>query len=322
MQSFKSQAKTMGLGVAMYHLYYAPRGVIHRYIKRDPIRRAIDLQAQREMESAVFKLKPLSDFGTGKPLDIHFLSGKHFWYQTCFCAYSMAQQGRVNLRPIIYDDGTLELNHQSELKRIFPHVQIVDHESIYAQLDFFLPQRRFPHLRQRRLTYPNLRKLTDIHSGSSGWKLVLDSDMLFFRSPTFLIDWLRTPTRPCHMIDVETAYGYSPSLMATLAGKPIPDRVNVGICGLNSDELDWDELEFWCKTLIQQEGTHYYQEQAMIAMLMAHPSRAIASETDYVVLPDRAEVFSPRAILHHYVADSKPWYFRYGWKNALKSWGS
>ncbi len=319
MQTFKTQAKKLGLGVAMYRLYHAPKGMIHRYVKRDPIRRAIDRQSQQAMAAAAYHLKPLPDFGTGAALEIHFLSGRNFWYQTCFCAYSMAQHSRVNLRLVIYDDGTLEPSHESEFQRIFPNVRIVSQATIQAQLEANLPQQQFPTLRQRRLAYPNLRKLTDIHAGSTGWKLVLDSDMLFFRSPTLLLDWLRAPQAPCHMVDVETAYGYSSSLMASLTGNPIPDRINVGICGLNSSTLDWDELEFWCKTLIEQEGTHYYQEQALVAMLMARQPCTIANASDYIVLPDRTEVCAPRAVLHHYVADSKPWYFRYGWRNSVPS---
>jgi len=319
MQTLRSQARRMGLGVAMYHLYHAPKGVIHRYFKRDPLRRALDAQAQRAMENAAYQLPPLPDFGSETPLDIHFLTGKKFWYQTCFCAYSMALHSKINLRPILYDDGSLALSYQAEFQRIFPTVQIFSQDAIQARLEAHLPQRQFPSLRHRRLAYPNLRKLTDIHIGSSGWKLVLDSDMLFFRSPTLLLNWLRSPQQPCHMVDVETAYGYSPGLMTSLAGTPIPERINVGISGLNSSTLDWDELEFWCKTMLDQEGTHYYQEQAMVAMLMARQPCAIAPARDYLVMPDRTEVLSPQAVLHHYVADSKPWYFRDGWKNAVLS---
>ncbi len=319
MLTLKSKAKKLGLGIAAYHLYHAPKGMMRRYFKRDPIRRAIDAQAQRAMEAAAHTLPPIPSFGHGTAFPIHFLSGKNFWCQTCFCAYSMALQSQVDFCPIIYDDGTLAANHQAEFQRLFPMVQIISQEAIQTQLEAELPKKQFPYLRQRRLAYPNLRKLTDIHIGSSGWKLVLDSDMLFFQPPTILLDWLRSPQLPCHMIDVDTAYGYSPTLMASLAGTIIPDRINAGICGLNSTTLDWEELEFWCKTLIEQEGTHYYQEQAIVAMLMARQPCTIAPAREYIVLPNRAEVRRPTAVLHHYVADSKPWYFRYGWQQVLSA---
>ncbi len=139
--------------------------------------------------------------------------------------------------------------------------------------------------------------------------------MLFFREPKILIDWLLAPDRPCHMIDIETSYGYSHALMTELAGGDIPDRLNVGICGLCSDKIDWDRLEDWCRVLIEREGTSYYQEQALTALLMANASCVVAPAAEYVVLPDKEEGKNPKAILHHYVADSKSSYFRYGWRH-------
>ena len=108
--------------------------------------------------------------------------------------------------------------------------------------------------------------------------------------------------------------------MQLLTEIPIASRLNVGICGLNSSYIDWEKLEHWCKTLIEKEGTHYYQEQALTAMIVAGKDCEIVDEQDYIVMPKRSEVVSPAAILHHYVADSKPWYFRYGWKHVGKSY--
>ena len=71
-----------------------------------------------------------------------------------------------------------------------------------------LPIARFPALRGQRLTYLHLRKITDAHAGLHGWRLVLESDMLFFRRPTALLDWCDAPASPIHMQDVQDAYGY------------------------------------------------------------------------------------------------------------------
>ena len=185
---------------------------------------------------------------------------------------------------------------------------------IERELDRHLPEVRFPELRARRLTYPHLRKLTDIHCWRQGWTLVLDSDMLFFREPRFLFDWLAGPSQACHMLDVFPAYGYSTHLMQELCGHPIPSLVNVGLCGLRSDAIDWDMLERWCKELVAREGMSPFLEQAMIAMLFAEKPRAEASMSDYRVLPDLREGREPSAVLHHYVTKSKRAYFQHGWQ--------
>ena len=309
-------ARQLGLGVALYRLYHRPRQFVQRW-------RQVGLSSltnlahdQRQMERAAAALPPLLG-RQGEPLEIYYLSGRKFWYQTVFCFYSLAQQSDLNLRLVVVDDGTLTPRYQALIRQVCPTVRFVLATEIETRLDAVLPRERYPTLRSRREEYPNLRKLTDIHVGTTGWKLVLDSDMLFFHPPVALLDWLQNPQTPCHMVDVETAYGYSAELMQQLAGVPIPERINVGITGLQSEALDWDELEHWCRTQIEQAGSHYYQEQAMIAILMARHDCCVMPSADYIVMPSEAEVIQPQAQLHHYVADSKPWYFRHGWKHIV-----
>ncbi len=121
------------------------------------------------------------------------------------------------------------------------------------------------------------------------------------------------------MVDTETSYGYSQALMTSLAQASIPKRLNVGICGAKSDDIDWNQLEDWCKTMTDREGTNYYLEQALVAMLVAGKPCAVAPETDYIVMPEQIDVIQANGVLHHYVADSKTWYFRYGWKHIVRS---
>lgn len=314
-QQLRQLAKQWGLGAIAYKLYYAPKGFLERISRQGSINIAIDYWSRLQMEAAADKLPSVEVKASSGALDIYFLSGRKFWYQTCFCAYSMQQYTNLTLRPVIYDDGSLEKKYQNKIKRIFPHAKIILLSAVEEHLDKYLPESKFPYLRERRRNYPNLKKLTDIHIGSQGWKLILDSDMLFFHKPDFLLEWLTSPQQPCHMIDVETSYGYSQSLMSSLAQAEIPQRLNVGICGLKSENIDWEKLEYWCKTMIEKQGTHYYQEQALIAMLMSGQPYAAASATDYIVMPSCEEVLKPKAVLHHYVAGSKSWYFRYAWKH-------
>jgi hypothetical protein len=92
--------------------------------------------------------------------------------------------------------------------------------------------------------------------------------------------------------------------------------VNVGLCGLLSESLDWEKLEWWCARLLQAEGSHYLLEQALTALLLTGQSCAIAPAHEYVTLPDKDEIFFPTAAMHHYVAGSKRWYFREAWRRS------
>lgn len=273
---------------------------------------------REQMKKAASHLKPVALNESMKPLEVNFLTGERYWYQTSFCAQSLAQHAGNNVRPVIHDDGTLRQHYVDKLLRVFPSARIISIKEIEDRLDQYLPESKFPFLRHTRTHYFHLRKLTDVHAGVRGWNMVLDSDMLFYRRPAFLLDWLQSPQKPCYILDVANAYEYSNALLTSLVKTEMPDCVNVGVCGLNSEEIDWEQLEYWGKSLVEAEGYNFYLEQALTAMMFAGKSCAIAPREDYVVLPTRAEVEKPQAVLHHYVAEAKAWYFRFGWKHVVR----
>jgi hypothetical protein len=312
--TLRSLARRAGLGQLAYLGWHAPRGFAKRCAREGPVNLWLSARGRAAMIRAAGRLPALPRPTSPTTLTVHFLTGRLFWYQTAFCAYSLLRHSADPIRVVLIDDGSLGEAEVGPLRRVLPDVAVVSADEVRDRLDAHLPAAQYPALRARRLVYPHLRKLTDVHAGQAGWRVVLDSDMLFHRRPAALLDWLRAPTRPCHMVDVENAYGYTPGLLRELAGGPVPDRVNVGVCGLRSDDIDWDRLEAWCRATLDREGSHYLQEQALTALLLAGRDRVALDETEYVVRPSRDESRRPRAALHHYVAEAKAWYFRYGWQ--------
>ena len=305
-------------GRFLYRAYHAPVGAVRDFFAGGgPFEQRRTEAGRREMEAAAHRLTPPSDTSPGAPLPVHLLTGDRFWYQTAFCLHTFATHSGRTLAPSIYDDGSLSPAQRDALARIFPLTRFIARAETVSRLDAFLPRERFPLLRERWENYPNIRKLTDPHLGSTGWKLVLDSDLLFFRSPDLLLRWLDAPASPLHAVDVQRSYGYSDKLLTSLATAPLADRLNAGLCGLNSSELDWEKLEWLCATLISRERTHYYLEQALVAVLLAGRDCTIAPSTDYVTLPRPPESHECRAVMHHYVAGSKRWYFQNNWRRAL-----
>jgi hypothetical protein len=312
---FARLARALRPGRLLYHAYYAPRGFLLRCRREGAVNLFLSRRGRARMERAAAALPPVEPPG-GPAAEVYFLSGRGFWYQSCFCAWTLLRHADIPVRPVVLDDGSLTPDMRQKLRRVIPHVRFEPLAAIEERLDRSLPAPRFPTLRRHRLVYPHLRKLTDVHAGLSGWRLVLDSDMLFFRRPDFLLDWLRDPRRPAHMTDVAQCYGYPAAVLGGLAGADLAERVNVGVVGLQSDAIDWDRLEAWCRTLLERHGSHYLLEQGLTAMLLAGRACDEAPEADYVALPPRDEVLRPRAVMHHYVAESKAWYFRHGWRTA------
>jgi hypothetical protein len=321
----------MTLGRLFYLSYSAPLGLLRRSLREGgPVAQWKTEQGRRAMEAAAQTLPVASTRAPAaeeKPLrEIHVLTGQRFWYQSAFCVGSLlahaAQETRFTLRPVFYDDGTLRGASRDQLAALFPNAKLVSIEQTRERLQQFLPLQEFPALRDRWEKYAHIRKLIDPHLGANGWKVVLDSDMLFFRRPQFLLDWLAAPELPCHMVDIGDAYGYPPPLLEELAGAALPALLNVGICGLRGEELDWERLESWIVALQSRGGTSYYLEQALVAMMLAGRTCAVAPVRDYITYPDQDEVEKCTAVLHHYVAESKIAYFRHCWRVALDRWGS
>ncbi|MCP9849780.1 hypothetical protein [Cyanobium sp. Morenito 9A2] len=278
---------------------------------------------QARMEAAAHQLPPVvaTDLGA-PPLEVWYLTGARFWYQTAFCAWTLARWSGRRLVLNLTDDGSLSAAQEQALRRLFPQGTTRWRSACWEQFQQLLPEPQYPTLHARWHDYINLHKLTAIHLGSRGPKLVLDSDMLFFARPEALLGWWDRDlaadasgelVQPCLMVDCEEAYGYSPELMRELVGVPIPPLLNVGVCGLSSEALDWAELEHWCRTLLEREGTNYYLEQALVAMLAARHSPTVLHRDSYITFPSRAQTLARQGVLQHYVADSKPWYFREAW---------
>jgi hypothetical protein len=311
-------SRGLGLGPVVLRYYHTPVALLRQSIAEGgPWEQRRTEQARLEMIAAARTLPPLAARESQNTVEIAFLSGERFWWQTLFCVVSLQTHSPVRIVPVVYDDGTFSDATWSAFSRVVPWARLITGAEIATTLDTHLPVSRFPSLRSRRLTYPHLRKLTDVHAGRSGWLAVLDSDMLVFRRPTALLDWLAAPDRPCCLVEGISAYGYSRGLMRELAGDDPPERINVGVCGLRSDAIDWDRLEYWCREMLAREGTHYFQEQALSAMLLTGQECHRLGPPDYVVLPNLAEGRNPAAALHHYVSSSKRSYFQHGWRRVL-----
>ena len=312
-------ARRLNLGELAFRYVFRPVGLVKQSIDEGGPSEQRRTEAGRiAMIAAAAGLPTMDDPGNPFPIACSYLSGEKYWYQTLFCAVSLQQQLDRRMDIVVYDDGSFTAATQERMRRVLPWIRFVDAAQVQTALDAHLPEERFPALRRRRLVYPHLRKLTDLHCPSADWTLVLDSDMLFFRRPDALLAWIENPRRPIFMQDIATAYGYSPTLLQELVGRPVPERINVGLYALDGSTIDWAQAEHWCAEQLRREGPHYLQEQALVAMLLALGDPVALPDEAYVVKPTLAEGRNPQAVMHHYVANSKRSYYQQCWRRILE----
>jgi hypothetical protein len=310
--------KALRPGVLAYRFYYAPKAWIRDMRRQGAANKFRVWRGMKAMEAAAWKLPVLPASASAEAAtapEVTFLTGDRFWYQSAFCMQSMIAQAGRPYRPVFYDDGTLTAEQRGALLRIFPKGRVVTRIEAEERLFKALPRERYPALHAQRDSLPLMRKLMDIHAGQQGWRLFLDSDMLFFRRPDFLMNWLARPDRFIHMVDAALSYGHPVEFLEKIGGARVPQPVNTGITGMKSDLIDWDRMEGWMRAMLERAGSHYLQEQALTALIFSQiGSWEAVPAADYLVLPKGQEGARPTAVLHHYVADSKIIYFDITWK--------
>ncbi|GGE44377.1 hypothetical protein GCM10011413_08120 [Pedobacter psychrotolerans] len=272
------------------------------------------LAGKQEMIKASTLLPPI--ISNQKGYKIYFLTGQNYLYQTLFCAFSLKKVSKIPFQFILIDDGSFDQKLINQANEQMPDVKIITKQEVEANLESKLPIKDFPYLHYKRKVYPHIKKLTDIHTiGDETYKLVLDSDMLFWNEPLEMINWLKDPEGCLYMLDTVESYGYDKKLMHDLCGFEIPKLLNVGVFGSNSKNINWSNLENWSQELEYKQGGSYFLEQALSAMLIANEQKTILNKKQYIVNPEDSKSDDEIAKLKHYVDLSKKYYFEKAWKN-------
>ncbi|MDN5289002.1 MAG: glycosyl transferase family protein [Mucilaginibacter sp.] len=306
----------MSPGKLLYNIYYAPKARLVDFCKRFTSRYKKTAAGKQEMENAATGITEI--YSVNNPVvTVNFLTGQKFWYQSIFCLHSLQKVcPEIQINAVFYDDGSLDEKVRNRMTTQFPHSRVISAAVIEEQINALLPAAKYPCIRRLRTSYPHLKKLTDIHAGQKGWQITLDSDMLFFNYPAEIINWHHSPSKALVLQENKQSYGYSQSFMEAITNRSVPQCINVGMTGIQSESIDWDKVEYWVERLTAKKNS-YYLEQAITAMLLSEwPVEKLPADT-YIVLPNGEAVQKRTGILHHYVADSKFIYFSQAWKQIL-----
>jgi hypothetical protein len=313
----RDMLRRAGLGRLAYRVYYRPRSFVRDVRAQGVGAWFATQQGRRAMQRAAMELR-LPELREPEPQTptIHFVTGRDFWHQTAFCVWSLQITSGRRFSFVIHDDGSLSREAATILLRVMPAGSIRSADEAERRLDGALPEAEYPLLRQRHRTKPHMRKWLDVFAGSTGAQLFLDSDVLFWRRPDVLLEWMRDPSEPLFMVDRKTSYGYPMETLAELAGCPMPERVNVGVVGWRAEGVPFRRMEEWTRALEERHGTSYYLDQTLGALCASQNPFRLLPESDYLCAPSPREIESPTAAMHHYVAETKALYHRIAWKRA------
>lgn len=285
------------------------------------------LEAEQEMKkNALEKLTIQSDFNDRGKFRLNFLTGDKFIHQTLFCTYSffkfLNNTESKDFAVTYFSDGTLSDKTIGLLQGKFPQITVVTLEKSLALANRDLPETHYPFLRNKVADIPLFKKLVFPHLNSNGMSTFFDSDMLFLKRPDEFLNWLyrhwAEEDATFGITDVERSYGYKEDEILSMWPAKVKNNINSGMYSIHSANLDWRQIEQLVAGFETKFGSQYYLEQLITAIMLEKKGKLfLAPPASYIVYPTGGQVDRQEGTLHHYVNESKEFYFKTGWKKQV-----
>ena len=285
----------MGLGAIWYRLQNKYKHGLRTAYYRDSVR------------SRILDTAPIRGLEPG-PCEIHVLTHQGDWLNLIWTLKSFYFQSQLRYPLCIHDDGTLESEARQTLAHHFPDARLI----LRAEADdVVLPTLvDYPRCRAFRETNHLSPKVFDFrHYLESEQMLLLDSDVLFYESPTELLRRIADPQFRLNSVnrDVETAYTVDIDDIEERFGFRMVERFNSGLGVIQRDSLrlDWAEEFLAVPEII---GHFWRIEQTLFALL--------SCRFGVELLPEEYDVFLDgevgRRPSRHYVGSIRHLMYREG----------
>lgn len=198
---------------------------------------------------------------------VHILTGQDQWLLTVWMLASWFHFTQQSWNVQVHDDGTLKADAITQFERLFPGITIIRREQADQQIKPLLE--RYPRCQAYRNQHPLGLKCFDIPHLATGERFILlDSDVLFFKKPSFLLDWASRPD------DGSTWFNQDPQEPSPISqdrcakdlGITLWPRVNSGLCLIHQNTIDLEAFEKWLGHESIQSGKPWRTEQTLLAL--------------------------------------------------------
>jgi hypothetical protein len=249
---------------------------------------------------------------TPQPTPIHILTGKNDWLLSAWALASFFYFTEQTWSVVIHDDGTLPLEARTELKRLFHKARIISRDEADSQMDRVLAP--FPFCHDYRNKHPLALKVLDVpHFCQAERFILLDSDVLFFRFPREIMDWVASGAPECWFNeDVEEGALIGTDQAWSDLGVPLWPRVNSGLCLLAKAAIDYEFCERALGETSILKGHIWRVEQTLIALCASHHGKGGLLPKTYEVSLGKSS--SEDAIARHYVGAVRDRFYGEGLK--------
>jgi len=225
------------------------------------------------------------------------LTSKHDWLLCLWALVSFYEFAHCNHPLVIYEDGTLPKSAHGQILRLFPNASIIDRRCADAVVPHALST--YPNCLRFRQAQPCARRIVDLPLLCGSRRiLMLDSDVLFLRTPEELVEHLQSQERGQYVFerDMQDAYFASRDTIRERFDVEVAACVNCGIMLADISGFRYELLEQWLGRA-DMYG-HPWAEQTLWAMYAGKERTVILGEGYDVTATSQID---PNAVVKHYI---------------------
>jgi hypothetical protein len=246
------------------------------------------------------------------PVPVHLLTSADDWMLAAWMLASWFHFTGRNWQVTIHDDGTLPPNARRAFGRIFRGSRIITKAEADTAMERLLTP--FPFCADYRTRHPRALKVFDAtHFAAPHPRFLLfDSDLLFFRRPTEITNWVdaRDNNECWFNEDVQERSLISVRDAAAELGVQLWARANSGVCLLQRSAIDLDFCDRALAETSIARGDLHGVAQTLLALCAARGGTGgLLPKTYEVSFQRRAR---PDAISRHYTGAARDRFYGEG----------
>lgn len=243
---------------------------------------------------------------THPELSMHMLFGKRDFLMAVWSLASFYHSSTIRGALYLHSDGTLGSAHRATLLRLFPHAVFADARDVVAShKDFFDAHEDLKDFRTKYTKFQAKKLLDPYLVSKSQLRLILDSDMLWFKDPTELkVSVEAGVPRPLMMSDRTGAGGRS--YVTFKDGTRITEDVaacNSGVVLYKKDQFNLVAFSAYLARVDYLQSK--FTDQACYATIL---QPELLPEDRYLIKGALTE----RVVLRHYTNPSRAKFYCYG----------
>jgi len=200
------------------------------------------------------------------PVSLHMVVSSHTWKMGLLALRSLEFHTGRRWRPFIHEDGSLTDAMVAELEALQPDSRIIRRQAADAEMSRALTN--WPTCRENRHKHNWFLKFFDTYFLSPHEQyIVLDSDIVFFRRPDLIHEWIERKWESLHfMKDTRETYACPREELEVAMGFDFWQSVNSGICLMRKEAVDLDLTERFMARFAKASRHFQFLEQSLFAL--------------------------------------------------------